>query len=43
VIAGFTEPVSKKEIKPNAKTRRVYDQLIEKYARCERDLMPSRD
>lgn len=35
VIAGFTQPVSKKEIKPNAKTRRIYDQLIEKYSKFE--------
>ena len=40
IIAGFTEPVSQKEIKPNAKARRVYDQLIEKYAKCERENMP---
>jgi xylulokinase len=43
IIAVFTEPVSKKEIKPNPKARRVYDRLIEKYAKCERDNMPSRD
>jgi sugar (pentulose or hexulose) kinase len=43
VIAGFTKPVSAKEIKPNAKTRRVYEGLIEKYAKCERDNLPSGD
>ena len=42
IISVFTEPVSKREIKPNAKARRVYDRLIEKYARCERDNMPPR-
>ena len=36
IIAGFTAPVSKKEIKPNAKARRVYDQLIEQYSKFER-------
>jgi sugar (pentulose or hexulose) kinase len=36
VIAGFTQPVSEKEIKPNGKTRRVYDQLIAKYSKFER-------
>jgi xylulokinase len=43
IIAGFTKPVSAKEIKPNAKARRVYDRLIEKYARCERDSLSRRD
>jgi len=36
IIAGFTQPVSKKEIKPNAKARRVYDQLIKRYSKFER-------
>ena len=43
IIAVFTEAVSTKEIKPNAKARRVYDRLVQKYARCERDHLPSRD
>jgi xylulokinase len=36
IIAGFTQPASKKEIKPNAKARRVYDQLIKQYSKFER-------
>ena len=36
VIAGFTQPISKKEIKPNLKARRVYDRLIAKYSKFER-------
>jgi xylulokinase len=43
VIAGFTQPVSDKEIKPNAKARRVYDRLIQKYSKCESDHLSSRD
>ncbi len=35
VIAGFTSPVSSQKIKPNRKAARVYDRLIEKYARLE--------
>ncbi len=37
VIAGFTSPVSSQKIKPNRKAARVYDRLIEKYARLERE------
>ena len=36
VIAGFTQPVSNEEIKPNAKARRVYEQLIGQYSKFER-------
>jgi sugar (pentulose or hexulose) kinase len=43
VIAGFTQPVSKKEIKPNAKARRVYDQLIRQYSKFERAHVASND
>lgn len=35
IVAGFTDPVSESEIKP--KVARVYDSLIEKYARCEQE------
>ena len=35
IIAGFTQPLSEKEIKPNRKVRRLYDQLIEKYSKFE--------
>jgi xylulokinase len=37
VIAGFASPVSHQKIKPNRKAARVYDRLIEKYARLERE------
>ncbi len=43
VIAGFTDPVSKKVIKPNPKAHRIYHRLVEKYAKCERDNIPSHD
>jgi len=35
LVAGFTDPVPNSEIRPNPKAAKVYDQLIEKYARCE--------
>lgn len=41
ISAGFTEPVSTKAIKPNAKAVREYDRLIEKYAECERESAPA--
>jgi len=37
VVAGFTEPIPGSEIRPNARASRVYDELVEKYAACERD------
>jgi hypothetical protein len=39
VVAGFTDPVPDSEIRPNAKVAPVYDQLDEKYARCEREAL----
>jgi len=39
VVAGFTDPVPNSEIRPNPKATRVYDKLIEKYARCEREAL----
>jgi xylulokinase len=36
VIAGFTQPVSQKEIKPNAKARRIYEKLVGQYSKFER-------
>jgi hypothetical protein len=35
VVAGFTAPIPGSEVRPDPKTARVYDQLIEKYAACE--------
>jgi xylulokinase len=40
VVAGFTDPVPNSEIRPDPKAAKVYDQLIEKYARCEREALP---
>ena len=37
IVAGFTDPVPNSEIRPNPKATRVYDKLIEQYARCERE------
>jgi sugar (pentulose or hexulose) kinase len=39
VVAGFTDPVPNSEIRPNPKATRVYDQLIKKYAACEREAL----
>jgi sugar (pentulose or hexulose) kinase len=36
VVAGFTKPIPGSEIRPNPKAAKVYDQLIKKYAACER-------
>ncbi|MGD0017523.1 MAG: FGGY-family carbohydrate kinase, partial [Verrucomicrobiia bacterium] len=39
VVAGLTDPVPHSEIQPNPKAASVYDKLIEKYARCEREVL----
>src|ERR1035437_1984321 len=39
VVAGFTDPVPNSEIRPDPKAARVYDQLIKKYAACEREAL----
>ena len=39
VVAGFTKPIPGSEIRPNPKAAKVYDQLIKKYARCEREAL----
>jgi xylulokinase len=39
VVADFTEPIPGSEVRPNAKAIGVYDKLIEKYARCEREAL----
>ncbi|HEY9508933.1 MAG TPA: FGGY-family carbohydrate kinase, partial [Verrucomicrobiae bacterium] len=41
VIAGFADPIPNSEIRPNAKAVKVYDELIKKYARCEREALTS--
>ncbi len=39
VVAGFTDPIPNSEIRPIPKAAKVYDRLIEKYARCEREAL----
>ncbi len=41
IVAGFSNPVPNSEIRPDPPATRVYDQLIEKYARCEREVLKS--
>lgn len=36
VVASFTAPLPGSEVLPDKKSARIYDRLIEKYARCER-------
>jgi xylulokinase len=35
LVAGFTAPIPGSEIRPDKNAARIYDRLIEKYARCE--------
>jgi xylulokinase len=39
VVAGFTSPIPHSEIRPNPKAAKIYDQLIGKYAECEREAL----
>ncbi|MGO9246944.1 MAG: xylulokinase [Verrucomicrobiia bacterium] len=39
VVAGFTDPLPDSEVRPSATTARAYGELIEKYARCEREVI----
>ncbi|MEJ0090860.1 MAG: FGGY family carbohydrate kinase [Limisphaerales bacterium] len=41
LVAGFTAPVPGSEIRPDKKTVRIYDKLVEKYAACESDALES--
>ena len=43
IVAGFTDPVPNSEILPDPKAVRVYDQLIKKYASCEREALKQID
>jgi xylulokinase len=36
VVAGYTDPIPGSEVRPDPKAARIYDQLVEKYAACER-------
>jgi xylulokinase len=42
IVAGFTNPIPNSEIRPNPKAVKVYGRLIAKYARCEREALPTR-
>ncbi len=39
VVAGFTSPIPNSEIRPNPKAAKIYDQLVKKYAACEREAL----
>ena len=39
IVDGFTDPIPKSKIKPNTSAVRVYDKLVEKYAKCEQDAL----
>ena len=42
VVRDFTAPIAGSEVTPNAQAVRVYDDLIEKYAACERQAQQAR-
>ena len=39
LVTGFTNPVPNSEIRPDPKAAKVYDQLIKKYVRWEREVL----
>jgi xylulokinase len=41
LTAGFCDPIAGSEIRPDKKAAKIYDQLIEKYAACERASLKS--
>ena len=41
LVAGFCNPIPNSEIRPDKKSARIYDQLVEKYAACEREALES--
>jgi xylulokinase len=41
LVAGFTNPIPNSEIRPDKKSARIYDQLVEKYAACENAALES--
>ena len=41
LVAGFTNPIANSEIRPDKKSARIYDQLVEKYAACENAALES--
>jgi xylulokinase len=41
LVAGFCNPVPNSEIRPDKKAAKIYDQLVKKYAACERVALES--
>jgi len=39
LVAGFSQPVPKSEIRPDRQAVKIYDRLLEKYAGCECDAL----
>jgi len=39
LVTGFTAPIPNSEIRPDKKAVKVYDSLLEKYARCECEVL----
>lgn len=39
IVRGFTDPISGSEIQPSLKSAKIYDKLIEKYAKCEKSTL----
>jgi len=39
IVRGFTDPIPGSEIQPSIKAAKVYDKLIEKYAKCEKQAL----
>jgi sugar (pentulose or hexulose) kinase len=39
VVAKFTAPIPESRIQPQLKAAKVYDQLVEKYAACEKRVL----
>ncbi|HXI84999.1 MAG TPA: FGGY-family carbohydrate kinase [Verrucomicrobiae bacterium] len=39
VVSAFTDPIPNSEVRPIAKSVRIYDELVEKYTACERRVL----
>jgi len=39
LVAGFSQPIPKSEIRPDRQAVKIYDKLLEKYAECECDAL----
>jgi sugar (pentulose or hexulose) kinase len=42
IVRGFSDPIPGSEIKPSIKAAKVYDKLIEKYAKCEKQALATK-